>query len=261
MPHAAGTNAAHVAEPVALLHVQSHVEPPPVTLEALLPGAQRPLLGATADVVPLLAPHDGAVSPAVHATVLEPFVQFQFHGPLPVTLEAEPSVQSPVVGATLNGPVAPHTAGLLAAQLAAPLPLAHVHCHALVVLATLPERVEPAAQRLLLGVVAKTPLFAVPHATGAIAALHAAVVAPCAQLQLHGPLPVISEAAPIPQRFVGVEVSVLPLSVPQVAGVIAALQAAVCEPFVQFQFHGPVPVTLEAEPTPHRLEVGAVPTV
>ena len=121
----------------------------------------------------------------------------------------------------------------------------------------------------MLGIASKLPPLLDPHAGvgdagGAggggdtSAALQTAVVEPCTQFQFQGPLPVIPETVPIPQRFVGADASVVPLSAPQVAAVILAVQAVVLAPLVQLQFQGPLPVKPDSVPSVQRSLAGGV---
>jgi hypothetical protein len=141
--------------------------------------------------------------------------QDQFHGPLPVTADAPPVVQSPVLGAVLTV-----------------VPLA------------VPQ--EP---------------FTGEEATWAE---QLAVVPPLlpAQDQFHGPLPLTAEAVPVVQSPVLGALLTVPFAVPQepftAEEATGAEQFAGCPEPWQLHRHGPVPLTLEAFPTLHRLVVGAL---
>ena len=85
-----------------------------------------------------------------------------------------------------------------------------------------------------------------------------------AQVQVHGPVPLTALALPAVQRLlVGAVVKVPPLDEPHwpLTGVVAmfAEQFAFVPPFdpAQVQVQGPLPPTVLALPTVHRLVVGA----
>ena len=137
--------------------------------------------------------------------------------------------------------------------------MVQLHCHAPETLFTLPESDDPAAQRLLLGVVAETMPLLVPQAGAVIFALHVAVLDPLVQLHCHGPAPVGPVVVPIEQRLVdGAVVSVCPLLAPHVATRLA-VQLCLPAPLVQSQFQElPALVTSELpEFDEHRLLLGA----
>jgi len=153
------------------------------------------------------AEHEALVPP------LEP-AQLQLHGPLPLTLEAEPVLQ-----------------------------------------------------RLVEGAAVRSAPFADPHwpLVATMAAEHEALLPPLlpAQLQAQGPVPVMLEAVPMVQRLVeGALVKVAPFADPHwpLVATMAAEHEALAPPLepAQLQFHGPLPLTLEAEPALQRLVVGAL---
>ncbi len=82
------------------------------------------------------------------------------------------------------------------------------------------------------------------------------------QVQSHGPLPVTAEAVPLVQRFdAGAVVKLFVFAVPQAPfNWRFAEHCAVVPPSdpVQFQVHGPVPLTVEALPALQRFVLGAV---
>ena len=103
--------------------------------------------------------------------VVPPFdpAQLQLHGPLPLTVEAEPAVHRPLVGAVLTatpfaGPHAPFTgvAASCAEQVAVAPPSLPAQLHDQ---GPVPLTVDavPALQRLAAGALAKLPPFAEPH--------------------------------------------------------------------------------------------------
>ena len=86
-----------------------------------------------------------------------------------------------------------------------------------------------------------------------------------AQLQFHGPLPLIAEAEPLVQSpLVGAVLTATPFAGPHApftgGGDARAEQIAVLPPLLpaQVQFHGPEPVTLDAVPALHKFAVGAL---
>ena len=201
--------------------------------------------------------------------------QDQFHGPLPVTVEAVPIVQSPVLGTVLTAlplavPQEPFTAeeATEAEQVAVVPPLlpAQDQFHG-----PLPVTVEtvPVVQSPVVGLVLTALPLAVPHEpfTAATEAEQLAVVPPLlpAQDQFHGPLPVTVEAVPIVQSPVlGAVLTAVPLAVPQepftAEEATEAEQLAVVPPLLpaQDQFHGPLPVTVETVPVVQSPVVGLV---
>jgi hypothetical protein len=169
-----------------------------------------------------LAEHEAAVPP------FEP-EQVQPQGPVPAMEDAEPTLQSAVVGALLKvrpfeAPQLPFTgvgAARLAEHEAAAPPLApkQVQPHG-------PEPVmedaEPTLQSAVVGALLKVRPFEMPQLpfTGAGAAMlaeQAVVVPPLepAQVQPHGPEPVTEEALPVLQKpEVGTLFSVEPFEMP-----------------------------------------------
>jgi hypothetical protein len=87
---------------------------------------------------------------------------------------------------------------------------------------------------------------------------------PPAQVQSHGPLPVTAEAAPVEHKYlVGFALIATPFAEPHDPLISSwAAQLAAEPPFdpAQVQANGPEPVTADAEPTLHRLAVGALAT-
>jgi hypothetical protein len=270
--------------------------PVPLSTEAV-PVEHRPVIGAVATVVPLAGPHmpftatgGDVVLAAEHEALLPPFdpAQVQLHGPVPLSTEAVPVEQRPVVGAlaTVVPFAAPHTplvatgAGVvLAAEHEALLPPfapAQVQFQG-----PLPLKAEavPVEQKPVVGAVATVVPFAGPHtplvATGAgvvFAAEHEALPPPFdpAQVQCQGPVPLRAEAVPAEQRpVVGAVTTVVPLAAPQTpltggrgTSDKGAWQKALRPPLMpaQLQFHGPPPLTREAVPVLQSPAAGAVVT-
>jgi len=254
--------------------------PLPVTAETV-PVVQSPVLGAVLAALPLAVPQEPFTAEeaagAEQLAVVPPLLpaQDQFHGPLPVTAEAAPVVQSPVLGAVLTAllaaaPQEPFTgeAATAAEQLAVVPPLlpAQDQFHG-----PLPLTAEavPIVQSPVLGAVLTALPLAVPQepftAEEATEAEQLAVVPPLlpAQDQFHGPLPVTVETVPVVQSpVVGLVLTALPLAVPHEPFTAAteAEQLAVVPPLLpaQDQFHGPLPVTPEAVPTLQSPVVGAL---
>jgi hypothetical protein len=200
-----------------LLPVQDQFHGPlPVTVEAV-PALHRFVAGALLAALPLAVPHEpfAAATEAEQLAVVPPLLpaQDQFHGPLPVTAEAVPIVQSPVLGAVLTA-----------------LPLA------------------------------------VPHEpfTAATEAEQLAVVPPLlpVQDQFHGPLPVTPEAVPTLQSpVVGALLTAVPLALPHepfTADEATGAEHLAILPKVptHIQVHGPVPRTFKGCPALHKLVVG-----
>jgi hypothetical protein len=156
------------------------------------------------------------VLPAVkasHEALVPPFdpAQFQVKGPLPLTEDAEPMLHRLVVGALVTSvPFALPQEPLISswAELDALVPpFEPVHDQ---VNGPAPETDDavPAVQRLVVGALATSVLFALPQAplTAVCVKLaeHDALVPPFepAQDQLQGPLPLTVEAVPAVQRLV-----------------------------------------------------------
>ena len=102
------TGAEQLAVVPPLLPAQDQFHGPlPVTAEAV-PIVQSPVLGAVLTALPLAVPQEPFTAEeatgAEQLAVVPPLLpaQDQFHGPLPVTAEAVPIVQSPVLGAVLT---------------------------------------------------------------------------------------------------------------------------------------------------------------
>ena len=256
--------------PLLPAHDQFH-GPLPVTAEAA-PIVQSPVLGAVLTALPLAVPQEPFTAEeatgAEQLAVVPPLLPAhdQFHGPLPVTAEAAPIVQSPVLGAVLTAlplavPQEPFTAeeATGAEQLTiVPLVPKHTQVHGPV-----PRIFKgvPALHKLVVGLLLAALPLAVPHEAFAAAteAEQLAVVPPLlpAQDQFHGPLPVTAEAVPIVQSPVlGAVLTALPLAVPQepftAEEATGAEQLAVVPPLLpaQDQFHGPLPVTAAPRRSP-----------
>jgi len=251
--------------------------PLPVTAEAV-PVVQSPELGAVLAALPLAVPQEPFTAEeaggAEQLAVVPPLLpaQDQFQGPLPVTAEAVPPVQSPELGAVLAAlplavPQEPFAAAGGAEQLAVAPPLLPAQDQFQGPLPVTAEAV-PLVQSPELGAVLAALPLAVPQepfaAAGGVEQL--AVVPPFlpAQDQFQGPLPVTAEAVPLVQSPVvlGALLAALPLAVPQEPFTAAggAEQLAVVPPplLAQDQFHGPLPVTAEAVPALQRLVAGAL---
>ena len=272
-PHAPLTS--RLAEQFALdppldpVQVQLH-GPLPVSAEAV-PALQKFELGAVVKLCPFDEPHAPLTSRlAEQFALVPPFdpVQVQFHGPVPVSVEAEPALQRFELGALkkscpFDEPHAPLTSRL-AEQLAVDPPFdpVQVQFHGPV-----PVTVEavPALQKFELGAVVKLCPFDEPHAPLTSRLAEQLALDPPfdpVQVQLHGPDPVTVEAVPAPQRFeLGAVVKPCPFDEPQVPLTSRlAEQLALEPPFdpVQVQFHGPVPASADAVPVLQRFELGAV---
>jgi hypothetical protein len=122
--------------------------------------------------VPPEPPEEAEERGAEQDAVVPPFdpAQLQLHGPLPLTAEAEPVVQSPLAGAALTAtpfaePHAPFTGagGSFAEQIAVVPPLlpAQLHDHG-----PLPLTLDavPALQRFAVGALVRSAPFEEPHA-------------------------------------------------------------------------------------------------
>ena len=254
--------------------------PLPVTADAV-PRLQSPVVGALLTALPMAGPHEPFTAEeaagAEQLAAVPPLLpaQDQFHGPLPVSAEAVPRLQSPVVGALLTAllaavPHEPFTAeeATGAEQLAGVPPLlpAQDQFHG-----PLPVTAEtvPVVQSPVLGAVLTALPLAVPQepftAEEATGAEQLAGVPPLlpAQDQFHGPLPVTAETVPVVQSPVlGAVLTALPLAVPQepftAEEATGAEQLAVVRRPRQLQDHGPLPLTAEAIPARQRLVVGAL---
>ena len=123
-------------------------------------------------MLPLPPPLEAEERGAEQVAAEPPFdpAQLQFHGPLPLTAEAEPVVQSPLAGALLTAtpfaePHAPFTGagGSFAAQIAMVPPLLP---RQLQFQGPLPVTVVavPALQRLVVGALVRSAPFEEPHA-------------------------------------------------------------------------------------------------
>jgi hypothetical protein len=158
-------------------------------------------------VPPTGATQEAAVPP------LEP-VQLQSHGPVPLTVEAEPTVQRFVVGAALTGtpfadPQEPLTScWVRGAEQEAVLPPAdpvQLQSHGPVPFTV---EAEPALQRFVVGAVLTGTPFAKPQEPLTTCWVRGAeqeeALPPCdpRQLHAHGPLPLTDEAVPALQRFI-----------------------------------------------------------
>ena len=288
-PHAPVTGvgvllAEHCAVVPPLLPVQFHVHGPvPLTAEAV-PVEQRLVVGMLPTVIPLALPQAPLTGVGVlfaeHCAVVPPLLpaQFHAHGPVPVMAEAVPVLQRLVVGALLTVvpfalPHWPFDGNRWAVQItSAPPPLpSHTHPHGPVPVTVVAV---PLLHRPVVGFAACGVWDAGPHTpfttVTARSAWHDAVVPPFdpAQLHVQGPVPRTFEAVPAEHKLaVGTVETVVPLALPHApltgAGVLLAEHCAVVPPLLlmQLQFHGPVPLMVEAVPVLHRLEVGAVATV
>jgi len=212
------------------------------------------------NVVGGLAEHDAVVPP------LAP-TQVQFQGPVPVIAVAMPELQNPVVGAEVNVWLLeePHTplTDSNAEQLAVVPPLAptqvQFHGPAPDTAVAVPELQNPVD-----GAEVSDRLLEEPQVPGVCnRAEQFAVIPPPEPThdQLHGPVPVIDDAAPLVHKLVnGTAVKPAPLAEPQTpltGG--SAEQLAVVPPLLptQVQFQGPVPVTAVAVPELQNPVVGA----
>jgi len=223
-------------------------------------------MSAGEGVLPTGAAQEAAVPP------FEP-VHAQSHGPVPVTIEALPAAQRFVVGVLPTGtPFAePHepltSCGNNGAEQDAVLPPddpLQLHPQG-----PLPVTVEavPRPQRFVAGAVLTAAPFAEPQEPLTVCcdrtAEQDAVAPPCDPWQLHaqGPLPVTVEGLPAPQRFTaGAAFVTSPFAEPHEPLICSCAEQLADVPPPEpahAQFHGPVPVTDEAAPAPHRFAVGA----
>ena len=249
--------------------VQFHVCPVSATLEAV-PWLQRFDIGAVKKFFPLAEPHAPSTSRLAEQREVVPplaLAQVQFHGPVPVTSEAVPALQRPAVGSEMNIrpmllPQAPFTMRF-AEQFAEDPPLnpEQVQFHGPVPVIA---EVVPELQRPVVGVEVNVCPLLLPQTPFTFRLAEQFAVAPPFdpwQVQLHGLVPVTTEAAPALQRpVVGFEVSVCPLLLPHAPSTLRFAEQFVEDPPVnplQVQFHGPVPVIAEAVPTLQRSLVGA----
>ena len=162
-----------VVPPLTPVQVHDHGPEPPTT--DAVPAAQSLLEGAAATAVPLALPQvplTTVVLVAEQESVVPPFapVQGQFHGPLPLTVEAVPALHRLTVGLSISAapselPQAPLTAATFCAEqfaVAPPLLPAQVHAHGPFAPPCTAEAV-PTAQRLAVGGAAKMPLLDEPQ--------------------------------------------------------------------------------------------------
>ena len=173
-----------VVPPPDPAHVQVH-GPEPLTLEAA-PALQRFAVGALVRSAPLEEPHAPftgcAEACAEQVAVVPPLLptQLHFQGPLPATVDAEPELQRPLVGALARlAPFEEPHAPLIsyrAEQLAVvpPPEPAHVQFHG-------PEpftlEAAPALQRSAVGLLVRSAPFEEPHAPLTAEAAESVIVA------------------------------------------------------------------------------------
>jgi hypothetical protein len=282
LPQAPLTAAVLLAEQLAVVPpfdpVHDHDQGPLPVIAVAVPVEQKLPLGAVETVVPLAVPQvpltfKGAVQEAA-VPPLDP-EHDQVNGPVPLTDVAEPVAQRLVEGALVTPtpsavPQAPFRAAVLLAEQGAvvpPLEPEQLHDHGP---DPLTLEAEPVEQRLVVGADEIVVRFALPHTplTGeaVLFAEQLAVAPPSEPTQDHdqGPVPLTDEARPVVQRLVmGVDGTVVPFALPHTPftgeGFLLAEQLAFVPPPepAQDQFHGPAPLTDEAEPIEQRLMAGA----
>ena len=175
-PFTAATEAEQLAVVPPLLPAQDQFHGPlPVTAEAV-PIVQSPVVGAVLTALPLAVPQEPFTAEeatgAEQLAVVPPLLpaQDQFHGPLPVTAEAVPTLQSPVVGALLTAvplavPQEPFTAEeATGAEHLAIFPKVPMHTQ---VHGPVPRTFKgvPALHKLVVGLLLVGTPFAEPHFT------------------------------------------------------------------------------------------------
>lgn len=199
-----------IAPPFSPLHVQFHGPMPATALG--VPEMHNPWDGAVVTPTPCAGPHAALSNTgAPQLTDAPPFspLQFQFHGPLPVTTLAVPDAHNAVVGVDdaptpLASPHAPSfkigaeqltvvfSPEPVQLQLHGPSPMTAVSC--------------PDLQRPDVGAALTATPFAGPHAPLTnVYTTHCAVTPPLSpkQLQYHGPLPVMLVALPDAHNLLG----------------------------------------------------------
>jgi hypothetical protein len=246
-----------------------------------VPALHRLVAGAVLTVVPLTEPHAPftGCGPDEHVAVVPPSRPRQLHPYCPcpddTTDVAFPAAHRLVVGSAVEvDPFAlPHTPLVPASgtrQSATPPPLLPRHAHAHGPVPDTGDAV-PVAHRFVDGAALTATPFADPHCppvpefTGAEHCTVVPVPLP-AQLQFQGPVPVTVEGVPALHRLpAGATVVITPFAGPHCpfTGAAGAEQLADVPPPIpaQFQFHGPLPVTVEGVPALHSPPEGAASAV
>jgi hypothetical protein len=195
-------------------------------------------------------------------------VQLQFQGPVPVTAEGVPALQrfaegvekEPCPFAVPQAPLTSRPAKQFAVD--PPFNPAQIQFHGPV--PVMAEGV-PALQRFTEGADKEPCPSAGPQAPLTSRLAEQFAVDPPfnpAQIQFHGPVPVMAEGVPALQRFAeGATKDACPFAEPQAPLTSRfAEQPSVAPPFdpAQVQFQGPVPVTPEGVPALQRFAEGVV---